>query len=123
MNPFRSLVVCGLLFAGACSQADEQLARQLTGGVPERGRVALDAYGCGACHEIPGVPRARGRVGPSLRALALRTYLAGQFPNEPTALIAWIRAPQALRPGNAMPDLGVGEREARDMAAYLYTLR
>jgi cytochrome c len=37
--------------------------------------------------------------------------------------VQWIRDPQHLKPGTAMPDLAVGERDARDIAAYLHTLR
>jgi cytochrome c1 len=35
-------------------------------------------------------------------------------------LIKWIRNPQQIEPGTAMPDLGVSEDEAGDIAAYLY---
>jgi cytochrome c1 len=38
-------------------------------------------------------------------------------------MIRWIRHPQGIVPGNVMPNLGVPEQEARDMAAYLNTLR
>jgi cytochrome c2 len=31
--------------------------------------------------------------------------------------------PQRIVPGNAMPDMGLNERQARDIAAYLYTLQ
>jgi cytochrome c1 len=31
----------------------------------------------------------------------------------------WIQSPQAIAPGTAMPDLGVSEREAQAIAAYL----
>ena len=43
--------------------------------------------------------------------------------NTPANLVRWIREPQAVVPGNAMPDMGVSEADARDIAAYLYTLR
>jgi cytochrome c1 len=33
----------------------------------------------------------------------------------------WIRNPQHVSPGTAMPDLNVGERDARDITAFLYT--
>jgi hypothetical protein len=48
--------------------------------------------------------------------------IAGRFPNTPENLIAWIMHPQALDPGNIMPDMGVPEAVARDMAAYLFGL-
>jgi cytochrome c len=95
----------------------------VVGGNRERGRVSLDGYGCGACHVIPGVRGARGLVGPPLTMFARRAYIAGQLLNEPPNLVRWIQDPQAVEPGTAMPDLGVSPAIARDMAAYLYTLR
>ena len=92
-------------------------------GPATRGRVALAQHGCGSCHRIPGVPWARGRVGPSLAGIARRSYVAGRLRNQPAILARFIRFPQQLDPGNAMPDLGVSEPEARDMVAYLYGLR
>jgi cytochrome c1 len=40
----------------------------------------------------------------------------------PDRLVPWILDPRALDPDTAMPGLGLTEREARDAAAYLYTL-
>lgn len=111
-----------LLFA-ACHPQDDRTARQLTGGEPDRGRVAIRAYGCGACHVVPGVRGATGLVGPPLTNIADRLYLAGQLPNTPDNMKRWIREPQKIESGTVMPNLHVSERDARDMAAYLYTLR
>jgi cytochrome c len=93
------------------------------GGDPVRGQLALRSYGCHTCHAVPGIPGAQAMVGPPLEAWAERRYIAGSLPNEPVHLIEWIRFPQSIEPGTAMPDLGVTEQDARDMAAYLYTLR
>jgi cytochrome c1 len=38
-------------------------------------------------------------------------------------MIKWIQHPQEIDPKNAMPDMGVTDRDAKDIAAYLYTLR
>ncbi len=92
-------------------------------GDAERGRLLLRQFGCGTCHRIPGVVAARGEVGPPLDGLARRVYLAGMLPNTPDNLARWIRAPQAFDPRTAMPDMQVGEAHARDMVAYLATLR
>jgi cytochrome c1 len=98
-------------------------ARLVPGGDAARGRALIHAHGCGACHFVPGVPGARGRVAPTLAGFAGRTYIAGGLvPNTPERLVAWIHDPQALKPGTAMPAVGVGPAEAADMAAYLYTL-
>jgi cytochrome c1 len=71
---------------------------------------------------IPGVAAAEGRVGPPLTDLVDRTFIAGRLRNEPSALVRWIRDPRAVDPNTAMPDLGVTDGDARDIAAYLYTL-
>ena len=94
----------------------------MTGGDAERGWQALQDYGCFSCHVIPGVPRANATVGPPLNDWANRGYIAGRLANTPENLILWIRFPQEVNPGTAMPDVGATEQEARDMAAYLYTL-
>ena len=53
----------------------------------------------------------------------LRVYVAGHLPNTPPAMEEWIRHPRDVNPRTAMPDTGVTVTDARDIAAYLYTLR
>jgi cytochrome c len=101
----------------------EARAAGLTGGDPHAGREAIARYGCGACHTVPGVRRAQGMVGPPLTAFAKRIYVAGKLPNSPDNLIHWILDPQGVSAATAMPNTGVTEGDARDIAAYLYTLR
>jgi cytochrome c1 len=38
-------------------------------------------------------------------------------------MMTWIREPQRVLPGNAMPNTGLTEEQARNITAYLYTLR
>ncbi|HEY8470224.1 MAG TPA: c-type cytochrome [Longimicrobiales bacterium] len=106
-----------------CSDAPASRAPAVPGGDAERGASLLAAYGCGACHAIPGVKGADALVGPPLTGWAERRYIAGSLVNTPENLMRWIMTPQAIEPGTAMPDLGVDEAAARDMAAYLFTLR
>jgi cytochrome c2 len=87
------------------------------------GRQTIHDVGCGACHTIPGVRGAHGMVGPPLVSWSERTYIAGQLPNTPENLVRWLRDPRAVEPGTAMPNVGLDDRRARDVAAYLYTLR
>ena len=82
----------------------------------------MDAYGCGSCHAIPGVRGAEGVAGPPLAGWARRAFIAGALPNRPEHLVRWIADPQAVEPGTAMPDVGAPDQDARDMAAYLFTL-
>jgi cytochrome c len=120
---FRWLSVVWLCAASACSARDVALAEGITGGSAARGRGAFHRLGCGSCHEIDGDRTAQGHAGPSLDEFALQSYLPGGLANEPVGLMRWIRHPREVAPGTAMPDLGVREHDARDLAAYLYTLR
>jgi cytochrome c len=92
-------------------------------GNPENGRLLLRQFGCGACHRIPGVADAQGNVGPPLEGVARRVYLGGVLPNSRENMARWIRSPKTFDPQTAMPVLQVGEEHARDMVAFLYTLR
>lgn len=96
---------------------------QVEGGRPQVGRAAFQTYGCGSCHVIPGVAGANGKVGPPLTSFSARAYIAGEVANTPDNLVAWIVQPQNIEPNTAMPMLGVSIQAAKDMAAYLYTLR
>jgi mono/diheme cytochrome c family protein len=101
---------------------DREEAQGTVGGDPERGRLAIDNYACTACHTIPGIIGTEVNVGPPLRGIGTRKYIAGVLPNTPENMIRWIRDPQEVDPPTAMPDLDVKESDARDIAAYLYTL-
>lgn len=94
-----------------------------TGGNPHRGARLIEQYGCGSCHTIPGIHNGNGLVGPPLMFFSRRTFIAGEVPNNPENLVKWIRSPQSIEPGTAMPTLGLTDQEARDVTAYLYTLR
>jgi len=86
-----------------------------------RGRFALAQYACQACHQIPGVTGPATYVGPPLKDLAGRKFIAGSLPNSTDNLVRWIRDPAAIHPHTAMPSMNVTESDARDMAAYLLT--
>lgn len=105
----------------ACSR-DQGYQPQVPGANPEQGRMALQSHECGVCHVIPGVRGARGRVGPPLDAYSRRVYVAGKFPNTPQVLVRWIQDAPSLAPRTAMPAIAMPEAQARNMAAYLYTL-
>jgi mono/diheme cytochrome c family protein len=89
----------------------------------KRGRTAIDHYACVTCHRIPGVVGDNAPVGPPLEGIGARRYIAGVLPNTTENMARWLRNPHAIDRDSAMPDLGVTERDARDMAAYLDTLR
>ena len=120
-----ALLVVGIGAAVIGEQLKEEQDRRsraeaITGGKVEAGRHKFSAYGCGGCHSLTGVPQARGLVGPTLDGIGSRAVLAGRLENKPDNLVRWIRDPQSVAPGTAMPDLDVGPADARDIAAFLY---
>jgi cytochrome c1 len=94
-----------------------------TGGNSQRGAQVISMKKCGACHVIPGINGARGLVGPPLLYFGKTTFVAGEVPNTPDNLERWVMSPQSINPNTAMPNLGLNEQQARDVAAYLYTLQ
>jgi cytochrome c len=92
-----------------------------TGGDPSRGEALFIQYGCGSCHALRNVRNATGMVGPPLDGVALRVIIGGHLANKPENMERWIRDPQHVAPGTAMPNLDVGEADARDITAFLYT--
>lgn len=89
----------------------------------QRGARLLAQYHCGSCHTIPGVASARGRVAVTLASFGRRSYIAGHIPNSPDALVRWIVDPASVVPLTTMPSMGASAADARDMAAYLGSLR
>lgn len=83
---------------------------------------ALIAAQCASCHVVPGVANAVGKVGPSLRGIARQRIIAGKLPNTPANMARWLMHPQAIDPGNAMPDMGLSDQQVRTIAGYLQRL-
>lgn len=105
-------------------QAGEAAACGLVGDEPApSAETAMQRHACHGCHVIPGVVGSARHVGPPLAGYGRRTLIAGRLPNTPENLAAWLRDPQAVKPGSAMPTTGVGEADARLIAAYLLRLR
>lgn len=117
-----ALVTGGMLFEASHERSQLQSrAADITGGDPSRGQAMFIQYGCGSCHGVKHVRKATGGVGPPLDGIAVRAVIGGKLSNTPDNLETWIRDPQRISPGTAMPDLDVGERDARDISAFLYT--
>ena len=95
----------------------------VAGGNGASGKEVIRKYGCVACHVIGGLPGPYGKVGTSLAAIASRAYIAGSLPNRPQDMVAWLLDPPRHVPSTAMPNLGLSEVQAKDIAAYLYSLK
>jgi cytochrome c len=117
------LLAFAALIASACEGGlTARPGRPRVGGDVARGERVIKEKGCGACHEIPGVRGAHGRVGPPLDSFSQRSFIAGGLPNTPDNLVLWITDPRRVNSRTAMPALGLDGRDARDVAAYLYQL-
>lgn len=131
MRPVPALLLLAAILSAGCSREDVALIgghtqsgyTVATGGDAARGAKLIGQFGCGSCHTIPGIHGANGVVGPPLYFFSRRTYIAGELPNSPANLVRWVLDPPAVEPKTAMPKLGLNEQQARDVAAYLYTLR
>jgi cytochrome c2 len=122
------VVVAATLAAGAVMYALDQEKRTqravaMTGGDPKHALQIIARYGCAACHEIAGARLPGGQAAAPLAGVAERLYLGGVVANTPGNLIGWIVNPKQFDPKTAMPVTGIGQIEARDVAAYLYALR
>jgi mono/diheme cytochrome c family protein len=89
---------------------------------PRRGKSALHQYACATCHVIPGIAATPAPVGPPLAGIARRAFIGGILPNTSSNMQRWLLDPQRIDPRTAMPALGLSERDAADIAAYLATL-
>lgn len=105
----------------ACADKREQ-PRDLTGADAGAGLAVIERVACAACHRIPGVDWPVGTVGGSLAGFGDQSMIAGRFPNQPQTLATWVRNAPSLAPETGMPAMPITPSEARDVAAYLYTL-
>jgi cytochrome c2 len=121
MKTNRFFVLAWTLTLLACKDEAARWARELTAGDPARGKNALNTYGCIACHTIPGVAGSNALTAPPLIGISQRSYLAGMLENTPENLERWVQHPRQVNPRTAMPEQGVTDQDARDIAAYLYT--
>jgi cytochrome c len=117
-----ALLLTTAVIVASCSQ-EKNNAIPNFGGDARRGATLVNQYGCGQCHDIPQITNANGNVGPPLHRIGTRAYIAGVLNNSPDNLALWIENPQAVVPGNAMPNMGISHEDSRDITAFLYTLK
>jgi len=97
-------------------------ARAPTTPMQQAGRRTFLSTSCASCHTVRGTA-AHGDVGPDLTHLASRATLAAvTIPNTAAELDAWIKDPQAIKPGSKMPAVPLTGRQLGDLTAYLEAL-
>jgi cytochrome c len=119
----RHVAAAAALAALAACGGEAPDGRRAAGADPERGLALIAEHGCHACHAIPGVQGPKGVIGPPLDDFGKRVMIVGSVPNTPENLTRWIAHPTRMLPSTAMPEMGLTEEEARDIAAYLHELR
>jgi cytochrome c1 len=117
-------IAAALIYNDLRLDAEQRRAAvSLTGGNPSAAPALIIRFGCAGCHSISGVPEAAGQIGPSLNNLARQGYVGGVVQNTTENLVNWIVDPRAIDPMSAMPRTGITHNQARDVAAYLLSLR
>ena len=123
MRTIGALLLAGVLCAAATACADKANApRALAQADAAQGLALIERHGCAACHAIPGVRWPKGRTGGDLAGVGARPMIAGRLPNQPAVMTAFVRDAPVLLPDTGMPPMPLTDAEARDVAAYLYTL-
>ena len=111
-------------------------------GDAERGAQLFGRSACMGCHAVRGYPGAVSPIGPNLTHIGTRsTIAAGLFPNDTRHLRLWLKNARLMKPGVAMPTLGIGQidpvtkatvspalggltdQQIADLVAYLQALR
>ena len=87
------------------------------------GRRVFETTACLNCHTVRGTV-GNGLYGPDLTHLMSReTIAAGSVPNTPETLRAWVRDPNALKPGALMPAMQLDDHKLDALVSYLLTLK
>ena len=80
-------------------------------GDPQRGAEQFARSACIGCHAIRGTV-ATSIIGPNLTHIGTRsTIAAGIYPNDARHLRLWLKNARLMKPGSAMPTLGLGQRD------------
>ncbi|HET9837054.1 MAG TPA: c-type cytochrome [Candidatus Angelobacter sp.] len=89
--------------------------RLLTAGAAATGKqLFYSKYGCNSCH-IADYKNDKGYVGPALAGVGNRLT--------PAWMYKWLKDPNGLRPGTLMPNFNLKDDEARNLTAFLMTLK
>ena len=116
-----------LILLAACAKRSETPAVSTAPppasvGDAARGKELMNTFACSGCHVIPGLEMG-GNLGPSLEGWANKPMIVNKFPNTADNVIQWLQNPQSMDPQTTMPGVGANPIDARDMTAFLFTLK
>ena len=105
-------------------QSLQATAQALGGGTDANappGKALFLSKGCAGCHTIEGV--SAGTVGPNLTHEGSKGDVAGVLPMNKDNVMKWLANPPGVKPGTAMPNLGLNQQEQSDLADYVLSLK
>lgn len=91
------------------------------GGNAARGKEVVETVGCKGCHVIGTDTRMRDARGFSYDIAPELTRAGSKL--DPDWIFEWIKNPRRYRPNTNMPNLRLSDQEAKDVVAYLETLK
>ena len=101
----------------------KQAAATPTEPLAAKGAETFLAAGCIACHSTDS-SNAQAFLAPNLSHFASRPRIAAdRFENNAENLAAWLRNPQAVKPGATMPNLNLNDQQVDALVAYLHSLK
>ena len=121
----KRAVLVTILLALACSKAEKPATESAPPppiGNATAAKAHMEKYSCQACHVIPGMGPG-GALGPDLTGFGSRPTLNARVPKNPQAVAAYLLNPTAIDAQTSMPAVGLSEEEAKDIAAFLETLK
>jgi mono/diheme cytochrome c family protein len=91
------------------------------GGNPEHGKELVNTIGCKGCHVIGDDTRMREARGFSYDVAPELSRAGSKL--DPDWMFEWIKNPRQYRPNTRMPNLRLTDQEAKDVVAYLKTMK
>lgn len=102
---------------------DQQAAIPTLSGAAAQGKQIFTTGSCIGCHTVNGT-NAKGTLGPNLTHFASRGAFAGAtLENTPENVARWLTDPQAVKPGNDMPNLHLTKDQINSLVAFLESLK
>lgn len=117
-----ALAICIDVSAGgmATEQTDGQAKTALKVLDPN---AVMRARGCAACHVIPGIPEARGTMGPTLKGLSKRKRIVARtLSNNDKNMRRWLKNPKGVKSDTMMPNVGLSDDEIETLVTHFHSL-